>query len=198
MGRRSPHRPSSQASKAPPAAKSSPSASLASSTASSSSTSTTQVIRPAKLWNDTETAPQNDRTHRRARRSPGLLRPLRHRPAHRIHRLQAPLAPAARTRKLRPHPPHPPAARLPELLANRHASAPSSATPPAPPSSTSAPAPWARDVLDAIDGGTGQLFAALPQLITTERHRRPSAPRSRHRPRPARDLHRRPPAAATT
>ena len=27
---------------------------------------------------------------------------------------------------------------------------------------------WAKDVLDAIDGGTGQLFAALPQLITSD------------------------------
>jgi xylulokinase len=27
---------------------------------------------------------------------------------------------------------------------------------------------WAREVLDAIDGGTGQLFAALPQLISSD------------------------------
>ena len=126
-----------------------------------------QVIRPAKLWNDTETAPQNAQLIARLGGPNACLRrfgilPLTGYTASKLLWLQQ-NEPAnfARIRHI----------LLPHeylnfyLTGQLHAEAgDASGTAFFDPRTRT----WAPEILDAIDGGTGQLFAALPPLMPTD------------------------------
>jgi xylulokinase len=126
-----------------------------------------QVIRPAKLWNDTETAPQNEELIRRLGGREECLRrfgilPLTGYTASKLLWLrQNEPANFARIRHiLLPH------EYLNFYLTGELGAEAGDASGTAffdPRSRT-----WTREVLDAIDGGTGQLFGALPPLVASD------------------------------
>ena len=79
-----------------------------------------RVLRPAKLWNDTESAPQAERlVDELGAEAWATL--MRERAGRVVHDHQARVAPRARARRVRPHPPCAPPPRLADVAAHRRA-----------------------------------------------------------------------------